>query len=110
VGAAADGGEVLPVVVPPGAGPGGADEVGNRTDGVGAVEEVAEQFDDPAEGTGAAEHQAPDELAEEVLGDGPGEEDAAGGAGGRGIEGVVAGWWGLGGRQLARMMHRVVER
>jgi hypothetical protein len=74
-GADVDGGEILALVVSAGRFHGGVDDVGDRADGHAEVEDVAEELNDPAERTVAAEDQAEDDLAQLGLGDVDGEQD-----------------------------------
>jgi hypothetical protein len=64
VGAERHGREILTVVVAARSGDGGANDVGDGADRQTEVEDVAEEFDDTAEGTVADEGQAEDNLAE----------------------------------------------
>jgi hypothetical protein len=77
VGADADAGEVLTVVVAAGRGHGTVDDVVDDAQGEGVVEEVAEQFVDAAQRAVADEDQAEGQLVQPSLGDGKVKEDGA---------------------------------
>jgi hypothetical protein len=53
----------------------GVDNVGDRAQGQGEIEDILEELDDAAERTVADEHQAEDDLAEQGFGDGDREQD-----------------------------------
>jgi len=93
VGADADGGQVLLLVVGAGGPDRSADDVVNAADREPVSEQIAEQFDDSAEGAVADEEEAENELAEKGAGDGKVEEDGFGV--GLRVKGLVEGLLGL---------------
>jgi hypothetical protein len=81
VGADANRGKILVLVVNPRLAHGGVDDVGDAAHRQGEVQDVSEELHDAAEGTVTNQHQAEDDLAKQGLGDRDRKQDALGVAG-----------------------------